>query len=190
MPDEELESGCGLMYLTLQAMRSYKGEDFLSLGRYATQLYNSGKRHEMPQWVATGSFLLAMSLPDSRDAKRQAELLKQGLNELRRIGWRSCPMANDFITSFVVAKGIRFGLDGEMIDILLSTGVEMDLTPAFDVELRDPEITEAESIRLWKAALRYKDRHSTPTENSSNIARFRRFVSKCSAVFLPARRGD
>jgi DNA-binding SARP family transcriptional activator len=186
IPDSE----CSLIDLSLQAMKALLKSDNDALGRYATQIRDLAENHEMPQWAAAGSFLLAMSFTVSAESKRQIDLLRHGLANLKRIGWRSYPMANDLITSFVLAKAIRSDLDREMVDALLATGIEMDLTPAFDAELRDPNLTESESIRLWEAAVRlsirglsiaFKQRLSTAgLEEQPAFSKYRAFLDRCA----------
>jgi hypothetical protein len=152
LPFRHQSSECYLIFLTLQGMRAHRTRDLLRLRRSATAICDMARKYELPQWVATGSFLLAMSVNHSKDRKRQLALLKSGLSHLKQIGWRSFPMRNDSLTSFIIAKSIRFGIDIGLVEPLLSTGSDIDLTPAFISELEDCKLTEEESIRLWDAA--------------------------------------
>lgn len=184
------DSECRLMFLALQAIKRFLNRNSQGLKRYASQMCDIAQLHEMPQWTATGSFLLAMSLTGTTDKKNLTRLLKKGLSALSGIGWRTYPMANDIITSFVVVKAIRFGMDAAMINELLSTGAEIDLTPAFDTELRDRKLTQAESVRLWQAASRLSVRGlSTPLKQRASRATgrerlaldaYRDFVEHCA----------
>ncbi|MFH2050778.1 MAG: BTAD domain-containing putative transcriptional regulator [bacterium] len=189
IPSQNHDSECNLIFLALQAIKNHQSKNYLGLRQHATQICDIAQSSEIPQWIATGSFLLAMSLTQSKDKKQQIDLLEKGLNHLRRIGWRSYPMANDIITSFVLAKVIRFGMNNAFIELLLSTGIEMDLTPAFNAELSDSELREEERIRLWEAASRLmirglsvplKRQATTGTERElSAVSTYREFLNHC-----------
>ncbi|MEW6051728.1 MAG: BTAD domain-containing putative transcriptional regulator [Candidatus Zixiibacteriota bacterium] len=154
IPDRHQPSECRLIYLALNAFRSFQGKSFSGLKRRATQIRDLATSCEMPQWVATGSFLLAMSPTRSADNQRLKDLLLQALGLLKKLGWRSYPMSNNTITSFVTAKATRLGIDATLVEPLLSTGTDIDLTPAFDAELKDSALSAEERIRLWEAASR------------------------------------
>ncbi len=147
-------SECRLTYLALESLRAIKGADRAGFKRHATQILDLARSHELNPWIATGSFLLAKSLGQAKDRQIQIDLLRKGLETLKQIGWRSYPMAFDGLTAFVVAQAIRHGIDFEMVGPLISSSNDIDLTPAFDAELRDKSLKEEERIRIWKSAAR------------------------------------
>jgi len=189
IPARVQRSVCHLIFLALEATKSYRGQDLAGLKQRATAICDVAMRCEMPQWVATGSFFLAMSLTGREERKRQADLLETGLSHLRRAGWRSYPMANDEITAFVLAKATSFGIDSALIEVLLSGGSEIDLTPAFRSELKDTNLPEEARIRLWEAASRLAVRGlvvpfkeaagNMPPEKLPAMDKYREFLSQC-----------
>jgi DNA-binding SARP family transcriptional activator len=190
IPNQYQPSECRLVSLTLQAMRAFKRADRVNLKRNATQILDLARSCEMQPWIATGSFLLAMSLNHSRDKQRLIELLEQGLRIVSQIGWLSYPMMNNNVTAFVIAKATRLGIDTALVDPLLATGTDIDLTPDFDTELNDTKLTAEERIRLWESAshlnvrglsrqLRKHSANATSTELPA-LNRYREFLSQRS----------
>ncbi len=188
IPNQNQPSECRLVFLALQAIRAFKSANPVNLKRNATQILDLARSCEIQPWIATGSFLLAMSLNRSRDKQRLIELLGRGLGILKQIGWRSYPMGNHTITSFVIARATRFGIDEDLIEPLLSTGTDIDLTPAIDTELKDTKLTAEERIRLWELAshLNVRGLSKQLKKHSANattrelpvINRYREFLSQ------------
>ncbi len=154
IPGRDQVSESRLMYLALEAAKAGKPRNQTAVRKCAVEITRHATERGLRPWSATGAFL--MSLAGGRDATTESEKerLREALSTLREIEWRTYPMANDALTAFVVARAVRLGIGWDLIDQLRSDEVLIDLTSAFDAELKSAKLTAEERTRLLEGAVR------------------------------------
>ncbi|RME30482.1 MAG: hypothetical protein D6800_01815 [Candidatus Zixiibacteriota bacterium] len=153
LPPTGAQKETRLGYLAYQAARCIQARQFEPLQTYAEEMFQTSHTKQLLPWCAHAHFLLAFceNVRDNHDDCRKH--LETGLNILGRIGWRSYPMANAPLSSFVFAQSVKYDILTDVAVTLVSGEYSPDCSDAFRIELEQPQLTAAERQRLLARAI-------------------------------------
>lgn len=180
----------------------------LSLGREAVQATMEGRLHSLKTaaaelqtmaklvnsrgWSVTAHFLLTLWADASGKVVVAKKYLQAGLRELGLLGWSAYPMADDQISSFIIAKSARYGIGGKQARFLLQGDRRFDLAPAFSAELKSKSRNPTEIRNLFVSASQLQIRGLAQiagdfVDHQSSVAAkaARRYLEKLPTFPLP-----
>lgn len=163
-----------------------------ALRKATGDLYKLAATTKSCAWKVTASFLMAISSDSTGENALSKKLLRTGLRELGFLGWSSYPMADDFVSSFVVTKSVRYDILSESARLLLKGDHQLDLAPAFENELGSKGLAPSELRNLLVVAAELRVRGLTGfaknlAEHKSKIVATaaRHYLDTISTVELP-----
>ena len=141
-----------LLWLGREAVRAALADKWPALGKQSADLRKLAETTNSQAWKVTACFLKAIWADGGKKQVLARQFLRAGLRQLGGLGYFSYPMANDFISSFVISKSVRYNMGTDSARLLLKGDHQLDLTTAFIKELESRDLTATELRRLLLAA--------------------------------------
>jgi ATP/maltotriose-dependent transcriptional regulator MalT/DNA-binding SARP family transcriptional activator len=169
-----------LAYLAKEAWRATDDGDPAGGGAFLAELLSTAGATGCLPWMITGHLLAALHADLRRVPAACMRHLREGLRLLAASGWRSYPMANPRLTSFVYARSVRWGLEADLARRLVGGDNLRERSLAFERELRLAKGRPDEIARLLETATR--DRIRGLSDLTAGIAKSRNPATGAAAA--------
>lgn len=147
-----------LVFMAICAFQQLQSGDIKRSSVLIDEISGFARDQKLLPWEITADFLYAYSTAESGPTDKSLNYLEKGLAGLKQLGWIAYPMCNDILTSFVIAKSLRYNIDPETARQLIPGISTAPLKRALESEIMDTGCTAEELRRLIGAAASFNIR--------------------------------